>query len=52
MKVRLISNSTPVNVVGVDDAQELIAYCARVSNPGNQNNKETSGKLIKYLIKP
>ena len=51
MKVRLISNSTPVNVVGVDDAQELIAYCARVSNPGNQNNKETSGKLIKYLIK-
>ena len=51
MKVRLISNSTPVNVVGVDDAQELIAYCARVSNPGNQNNKETSEKLIKYLIK-
>ena len=51
MKVRLISNSTPVNVVGVDDAQELIAYCARVSNPSNQNNKETSGKLIKYLIK-
>ena len=31
--------------------QELIAYCARVSNPGNQNNKETSEKLIKYLIK-
>ena len=51
MKVKLISNSTPVNVVGVDDAQELIAYCARVSNPGNQNNKETSEKLIKYLIK-
>jgi thymidylate synthase (FAD) len=51
MKVRLISNSTPDNIIGVDDAQELIAYCARVSNPGNQNNKDTSEKLIKYLIK-
>ena len=51
MKVRLISHSTPDNIIGVDDAQELIAYCARVSNPGNQNNKDTSEKLIKYLIK-
>ena len=31
--------------------RSLIAYCARVSNPGNQNNKETSEKLVKYLIK-
>ena len=37
--------------IGLDDAQELIAYCARVSNPTNQMNKETSEKLIKYLIK-
>ena len=51
MKVRLISYTQPDNIIGVDDAQELIAYCARVSNPGNQNNKETSEKLIKYLIK-
>jgi len=51
MKVRLISHSTPDNIIGVDDAQELIAYCARVSNPNNQNNKDTSEKLIKYLIK-
>ena len=51
MKVKLISHSTPDNIIGVDDAQELIAYCARVSNPSNQNNKETSDKLIKYLIK-
>jgi thymidylate synthase (FAD) len=51
MKVRLISHSTPDNIIGVDDAQELIAYCARVSNPSNQNNKDTSEKLIKYLIK-
>jgi len=47
----MISHSTPDNIIGVDDAQELIAYCARVSNPNNQNNKDTSEKLIKYLIK-
>ena len=51
MKVRLISYTQPDNIIGVDDAQELIAYCARVSNPDNQNNKETSEKFIKYLIK-
>ena len=51
MKARLISYTQPDNIIGVDDAQELIAYCARVSNPGNQNNKETSEKLVKYLIK-
>jgi thymidylate synthase (FAD) len=51
MKVKMTSHSTPDNIIGVDDAQELIAYCARVSNPGNQNNKNTSEKLIKYLIK-
>ena len=51
MKVRLISYTRSNNIIGVDDAQELIAYCARVSNPSNQNNKETSDKLIKYLIK-
>ena len=51
MKVRMTSHATPDNIIGVDDAQELIAYCARVSNPGNQNNKDTSEKLIKYLIK-
>ena len=50
MKVRLISYTQPDNIIGVDDAQELIAYCARVSNPDNQNNKETSEKLVKYLI--
>jgi thymidylate synthase (FAD) len=37
--------------VGIDNVQELIAYCARVSNPANQLNTETSEKLIKYLIK-
>ena len=33
------------------DCQELIAYCARVSNPSNQMNSDTSEKLIRYLIK-
>jgi len=51
VNVKMISHSTPDNIIGVDDAQELIAYCARVSNPSNQNNKDTSEKLIKYLIK-
>ena len=36
---------------GVEDIQDLIAYCAKVSNPAAQINKETSEKIIKYLIK-
>jgi thymidylate synthase (FAD) len=54
MDVRIISYSQPTEEfknLGVDDAQELIAYCARVSNPANQFNTETSEKLIRYLIK-
>ena len=47
--VKLISYTKGVNVD--DTLEDLIAYCARVSNPGNQNNKATSTKLIKYLIK-
>jgi len=49
--VKLISYSTAPEGTGLDDCQELIAFCARVSNPSNQMNKETSDKLIKYLIK-
>ena len=37
--------------MGIGDAQELSAYCARVSNPANQLNTETSEKLIRYLVK-
>ena len=54
MKVRLISYSKPSREIideGLYDVQELIAFCARVSNPSNQFNTETSEKLIKYLIK-
>tara|TARA_E500000081_G_scaffold28467_2_gene32227 strand:- start:1327 stop:1986 length:660 start_codon:yes stop_codon:yes gene_type:complete len=50
-KVKLISYSTAPEGTGLDNCQELIAYCARVSNPSNQMNSETSEKLIKYLIK-
>ncbi len=54
MDVRLVSYSQPTAEfadLGVDDAQELIAYCARVSNPSNQFNTDTSEKLIRYLVK-
>jgi len=54
MNVRLLSYSQPTaefEGMGISDAQELIAYCARVSNPSNQLNTETSEKLIKYLVK-
>ena len=54
MKIKLISYSKPSKELileGLYDMQELIAFCARVSNPSNQLNTETSDKLIKYLIK-
>lgn len=54
MDVKLLSYSQPTDEFkneGIADAQELIAYCARVSNPSNQFNTETSEKLIKYLVK-
>ena len=54
MKVKLISYSKPSRGMydeGLTDAQELIAFCARVSNPSNQFNMETADKLIRYLIK-
>jgi thymidylate synthase (FAD) len=54
MNVRLLSYSQPTEdfqSLGITDAQELIAYCARVSNPSNQFNTDTSEKLIKYLVR-
>jgi len=54
MKVRMISYSRPSHEIlkeGLHDVQELIAFCARVSNPSNQLNTETSEKLIRYLVK-
>ena len=54
MNVKLLSYSQPAaefRNMGIEDAQELIAYCARVSNPSNQLNSDTSEKLIRYLVK-
>ena len=56
MKVRLISYSqidgeSDGDIELLGSAQDLVAYCARVSNPSNQANTETSERLIKYLIK-
>ena len=52
MDVKLISYSQPaVDIDITNDALQLVAYCARVSNPDNQANEETAEKLIKYLIK-
>ena len=52
--VKLVSYTKPTEEFeqdGLQDAQDLIAFCARVSNPSAQINSETSEKLIKYLIK-
>lgn len=54
MNVRLVSYQQPSDEfrnLGIEDAQDLIAFCARVSNPANQLNTETSEKLIRYLVK-
>jgi len=58
LHARLISHSQPSgrihageSVNGLDNIQDLIAYCARVSNPSNQINTETTPKLLNYLIK-
>ena len=49
--VRLVSYSKPADLLEVETTQDLAAYCARVSNPSNQFNSETSERLIRYLIK-
>ncbi len=55
MNVKLISYSQPTNSKAFDTGwrtlEDVVAYCARVSNPSNQNNTETSKKLLQYLIK-
>ena len=53
MKVKLMGYTQvmPGTFIGIDNLQDFVAYCARVSNPTNQMNSETTEKLIKYLIK-
>lgn len=59
MKAKLVSYSQPsgrihsgeAGMSGLDNIQDLIAFCARVSNPNNQVNTKTTSKLLDYLIK-
>ena len=59
MQAKLISHSQPVRhihsgepgIMGLENIQDLVAYCARVSNPSNQANTKTTAKLLDYLIK-
>ena len=46
----LLEDKVKFKNLGLDNVQDLVAYCAKVSNPSNQINKETSERLIKYLI--
>jgi thymidylate synthase (FAD) len=50
MNVKVVAVTQPVNIDGVDTAEEFVAYCARVSNPSNQLNNDTADKLLAYLI--
>lgn len=49
-KVKLVSITTPESSLGIKSPEELITYCARVSNPNNQKNFATTPKLLKYCI--
>lgn len=50
MNVKLIAVTKPL-VEGINTADELISYCARVSNPANQLNVETAPRLLRYCVK-
>jgi len=52
MKVKLFACSQPIKdrIIGLDDIQDIIAYCAKVSNPQFQTDFENSERLLKYLI--
>lgn len=50
MNVKLISITKP-DIEGLKNAEDLVAYCARVSNPSNQMNSESAPKLLSFLIK-
>jgi len=50
-QVSLVALSKPSATTDCSTASELVAYTARVSNPGNQNNKQTAPKLLSYLMR-
>jgi thymidylate synthase (FAD) len=53
MKVRLFACSQPIKdrIIGLEDVQDIISYCAKVSNPQFQTQFDTSERLLNYLIK-
>jgi len=53
MKVKLLACTQPIKgrIIGIENVQDVITYCAKVSNPQFQTNFETAERLIKYLIK-
>lgn len=50
-QVRLIAFTQPIELEEVKTGEALVAYCARVSNPSNQANTETSSKLLSYMVR-
>jgi thymidylate synthase (FAD) len=50
MNVKLVATTHP-RIEGLKNAEDIVSYCARVSNPSNQINTETAPRLLKYLIK-
>ena len=51
INARLVAHTTPTIAVGASNPEEFISYCARVSNPSNQNNYDTAEGLLKYCIR-
>ena len=51
ISARLVAHTTPTIAVGASNPEEFISYCARVSNPSNQNNYDTAEGLLKYCIR-
>jgi thymidylate synthase (FAD) len=50
-QARLIAFTQPVELQGVETGEDLVAYCARVSNPANQTNHDTAPRLLDYLVR-
>ena len=51
ISAKLVAHTTPTIAVGASNPEEFISYCARVSNPSNQNNYDTAEGLLKYCIR-
>lgn len=51
MKVKLISRTQPVDLYPIESSEHLVSYCARVSNPKNQDNIKTADKLLQYCAR-